>query len=198
MRTTPPADITLPQFTAVFVAFGALTVFALLWPEAVQAELALGRTKATIWTTSILLIPGLVLFPYRALSARIANLAHLFWTFAYLEFLVHAYWAIFIVFGGIADTFRQMGALIAGVNFLLVGWWGLDILLLWTVRGSSPAAARFQIATRSVTFLIFAITLLALRGGPVRSLGIVFVVSIALALAVRLWVREPDDAYAPN
>ena len=195
MKASPPADITLPQFTAAFVAFGALAVLALLWPELTQA-LDLNRTKATIWATTLLLIPALVLYPFHTLSARIANLAHLFWTFAYLMFLLHAYWAVFVIFDGVADTFRQMGPLIASVNFLLLVWWGLDVLLLWTARSQTPRAARFQWATRAFTFLVFAITLIALRGGSVRALGIVFVALVVIALAVRLWARDRSDYVA--
>ena len=195
MKASPPADITLPQFTAGFVAFGLLAVLALLWPELTQA-LDLNRTKATIWATTLLLIPALVLYPFHTLSARIANLAHLFWTFAYLMFLLHAYWAVFVIFDGVADTFRQMGPLIASVNFLLLAWWGLDVLLLWTARSQTPRAARFQWATRVFTFLVFAITLIALRGGSVRALGIVFVALVVIALAVRLWARDRSDYVA--
>jgi hypothetical protein len=195
MKASPPADITLPQFTAAFVAFGLLAVLALLWPEFTQA-LDLNRTKATIWATTLLLIPALVLYPFHTLSARIANLAHLFWTFAYLMFLLHAYWAVFVIFDGVADTFRQMGPLIASVNFLLLAWWGLDVLLLWTARSQTPRAARFQWATRVFTFLVFAITLIALRGGSVRALGIVFAALVVVALAVRLWARDRSDYVA--
>ena len=195
MKASPPADITLPQFTAAFVAFGVLAVLAMLWPELTQA-LDLNRTKATIWATTLLLIPALVLYPFHTLSARIANLAHLFWTFAYLMFLLHAYWAVFVIFDGVADTFRQMGPLIASVNFLLPVWWGLDVLLLWTARSQTPRAARFQWATRVFTFLVFAITLIALRGGSVRALGIVFAALVVVALAVRLWARDRSDYVA--
>jgi hypothetical protein len=123
MKAVPPAGITLPQFTAAFVPFGIFAVSALLWPETTQA-LDLERTKATIWATSILLIPALVLYPFRMASAPVANLAHLYWTFAYLLFLIHAYWAVFVIFDGIVDTFKQMGAATAGANFLLVLWVG--------------------------------------------------------------------------
>lgn len=196
MRATPPADISLPQFTAAFVPFGALALFALLSPET-SPDLDLGRTKATILVTSVMLIPVFVLFPFRTVSTRVANLAHLYWTFAYLLFLLHAYWAVFVIFHGIADTFKQMGTLIAGVNFLLVLWWGLDAVLLWTMRSTSAAAARFQNATRVFTFLVFAITLIVLRGGPARTLGIVLAAAAVLAQVVRLFVRERDDGYAP-
>jgi hypothetical protein len=195
MKPTPPDAVTLPQFTLVFVPFGILVVAALMWPETTQA-LDLDRTKASIWATTLLLMPALVLYPFETASQRVANLAHLFWTFAYLMFLIHAYWAVFVIFHGVKDTFRQMGPLIAGVNFLLVIWWGLDVLLLWTVRSAAPRLARFQWSTRAFTFLVFAITLVALRGGNVRVLGIVFIAAVALALLIRLWARD-RLAYRP-
>jgi hypothetical protein len=188
-KPVPPYGVSLPQFTLVFVAFGLLLIGALMWPE-LTLELDLDRTKATIWTTTFLLLPALVLYPFQTASQRAANLAHLFWTFAYLMFLVHAYWAVYIIFDGVADTFRQMGRLIAGVNFLLVAWWGLDVVLLWVVPSASPAMARFQWTTRIFTFLVFAITLVALRGGSVRILGFIFVGAVAVALLVRLWARD--------
>jgi hypothetical protein len=189
MKAIPPQKVTLGQFTAAFVSWGLLAVIALLGPELTQS-LDLNRTKATIWATTILLIPALVLFPFRSASTRTANLAHLYWTFAYLMFLLHAYWAIFVIFRGISDTFVQMGIPIAGMNFLLLLWWGLDVVLLWAVPSYSPRAERFQRATRVFTFLVFALTLIVLRGGPARVLGYVFVAAVVLALAVRFWARD--------
>jgi hypothetical protein len=133
--------------------------------------------------------------PYRVTTELIAspavsNLAHLFWTFAYLTFLVRAVWAIFIVFHGVADTFREMGLFIAGMNSLLLLWWGLEVVLLWSVRIRSRLLAIFQVATRVFVFLVFALTLLFLRAtGPVRALGVVFVAITLVALAIRFWAR---------
>jgi hypothetical protein len=195
MKAVPPAGITLVQFTAAFVPFGVLAIFALLYPETTQA-LVLDRTKATIWATTIMLIPALILYPFRTASVQVANLAHLYWTFAFLLFLLHVYWAVFVIFDGIADTFRKMGPVIASVNFLLVLWWGFDVLTLWIARSSTPRAARWQWATRTFAFLVFAITL-TVRGGPARTLGIVFIAAVTLALAVRLWVGpQRDENYA--
>ena len=101
-----------------------------------------------------------------------ANLAHLFWLFAWLAFLVHAYWAVFIIFDGVADTFRQRGTFIAGVNFFLVGLWTLDVLLLWTLRRPPDWLRKMQLATRTFAFVVFAITLVALRGGAVAYSGL--------------------------
>src|SRR5262249_37397758 len=148
MRSYPPSGITLGQFTTAFVPFGLLLCAALLQPETTDA-LDLNRTKATILAASVLLIPALALYPFEAMSLRVSNLAHLFWTFAYVTFLVHADWAVFVIFGSVANTFKQMGTLIAGVNFLLVIWWGIEVLLLWTVKSESHRLAVFQLATRT-------------------------------------------------
>src|SRR5207249_2922705 len=107
----PPTGINLAQFTAAFVPFGLLLTVALILPEMSHA-VDLNRTKATIWCATILLLPALVLYPFRSVSILVSNLAHLYGTFAYLIFLVHAYWAVFVIFDGVADTFTQMGALI--------------------------------------------------------------------------------------
>src|SRR4051812_5813759 len=111
-----PEDVTLPQFTAVFAPAAAVLVWALIWPE-LGAALDLGRTRLTIWATTFLLGPALALYLFRSAGRRVANLAHLSWTFAWAVFLVHAWWATFIIFDGPADTFAKMGSLIAGVNF---------------------------------------------------------------------------------
>jgi len=189
MKAVPPDDVTLGQFSAAFLPWGVLVVVALMWPETTQS-LDLNRTKATIWATTVLLIPALMLFPYRSASKRVANLAHLYWTFAYLMFLLHAWWAIFVIFHGIRDTFVQMGTLIASANFLLLVWWGLDVLLLWIVRGTTPRTERFQWATRIFTFLVFALTLAVLRGGSERWLGYALIALVAAAVLVRLWARD--------
>lgn len=183
-----PAGITLPQFTTAFAPFGLLLAWALLAPELGPA-LELGRTKLTIWATSVLLLPALVLYLFRSVGQGVANLAHLFWTVAYLAFLVHAWWATFIVFDGVADTFRKMGTLIAGGNFLLTILWGIDVALLWAWRRPPHWLRRPQLAVRIATFLVFSGTLLLLRGGPVRILGIVFTAAVLIALLLRFWAH---------
>lgn len=186
MHPDRPVAITLAQFTIAFACFSAVVVWALLQPE-LGGALDLGRTKLTIWATTFLLMPALVLYLFRTVDQRIANLSFLFWTFAGLAFLLHAYWAVFIIFDGVADTFRQMGSLVASVNFLLVGLWTLDIILLWTLRRPPGWLSKAQLITRIFAFLVFAITLVVLRGGQVRTLGVVFIAVVLLALLVRAW-----------
>lgn len=184
MTSDSPQGITLGQFTTVFVPFALLLAWSLLQPE-LGGDLELGRTKLTIWATTILLLPALVLYLFRDLGQGVANLAHLFWTAALIAFLVHAYWAIFIIFDGVADTFRQQGPMIAGGNFLLLGLWVLDVLLLWL---APPHRWRriLQDIVRILAFAVFALTLVVLRGGPVQLLGFVFVGVLVVAGVIRL------------
>jgi hypothetical protein len=193
MRPSVPSGISLTQFTTAFVSFGILLSAALIWPENTEA-LDLGRTKATILAASTLLIPAFALYPFVGLSPRVANLARLFWTFAYLTFLVHAWWAVFIIFHGIADTFKEMGTMIAGMNFLLIIWWGIEVVLLWTVRHSAHRFGAFQVATRIYVFLVFALTLLVLRAtAPARALGVALVIATLAAMAIGYWASERTD-----
>lgn len=190
-----PANITLPQFTAAFVPFAVLLVWALLAPE-LQPALELGRTKLTIWATTILLLPALVLYLFRSTGRGVANLAHLLWTFAWITFMVHAGWAVFIIFDGVGDTFVQMGTFIAGANFVLTALWTIDIILLWTVARPPAWLWVAQLVVRALTFLIFAYTLLVLREGAVFVLGVILAAAVVLALLVRGWAhtRAPRAA----
>lgn len=181
---TSPRGITLAQFTVAFVPMGLLLVWALLWPE-MGGDLELGRTKLTIWATTLLLLPALVFYMFRSLGQGTTNLAHLFWTAALAAFAVHAWWAVFIVFDGVIDTFRQQGILIASGNFLLLGLWIADVLLLW-IGIAHRHVQRFQLGVRVFAFVIFALTLVVLRGGAVQVLGFVFVGALALAGLLRL------------
>jgi hypothetical protein len=202
MRPLLASGITLTQVTTAFAPFGILLCGALLYPELTQT-LDLGRTKATILAASALLIPALALYPFAGWSQRAANLGHLFWTFAYLTFLVHAWWAVFVIFHGIGDTFVEMGTTIAGMNFLLVIWWGLEVVLSWIARPDSRAFALFQLATHIFVFLVFALTLLFLRPTVLaRLLGIALVAATLFALAIGYWATsrrsDPQSAGSDN
>lgn len=181
-------DITLGQFTAVFVPAVVLLVWALMKPE-LGGDLDMGRTKLTIWATTILLIPALALYLFRELGPAVTNLAHLFWIAALAVFLAHAWWAIYVIFDGVADTFLRQGILIAGVNFLLLGLWVLDVLILLLVPARHQVPA-LQKLVRLLAFAVFAVTLVALRDGAVQLLGFVFVGGLTAAAVVRILVRS--------
>lgn len=191
-----PKELTLGQFTASFVPAGLLLTGALLWPE-MSRELDLNRTRYTIWVTTFLLIPALALYPFRSISPVIGNTAHLYWSCAYVAYVIHATWAVFIIFDGVADTFRQQGTLIASVNFFLTGLWTLDVLVLWLVRSPGRPLIWFRLATRGFTFVVFAGTLLFLREGMVRWLGAIFTAVVLGAAVVRLLTAKRGPAAAP-
>ncbi len=192
MTKDRPSALTLAQFTAVSVPAGALILWCLIAPE-LGGGLELGRTKLTIWATTFLLIPALGLWLFRTAGQTVSNLAYLFWTGAWVLFVLHAYWAIFIIFDGVADTFAQQGALIAGGNFLLLTVWTIDILMIWLL----PARMQsfwFQLIARLLAFLIFALTLVVLRGGAIQILGFVFAGGLVAAALVRAVVQVPAEA----
>ena len=188
-----PRAVTLLQFSPVFILFGVLLVAALLWPES-TGDLNLNRTRAAIWATTVLLNVALVLHPFRTMSPALNNLAGLSWSFAWLIFLAHAYWAVFVFYNGVADTFTQMGPVIASINFFLVIWWSLDVLLLWIVAAEPRWLDIAHLAARVFAFIVFAATLVILRGGSARVLGIVFTGTVAAALAVSVFARTRNAA----
>lgn len=189
MTRDKPTALTLAQITIVNLTAGLLIIWCMIAPE-LDGDLEMGRTKLTIWATTFLLIPALGLWLIRTAGQTVANLAYLFWTGAWVLFVLHAYWAIFIIFDGVADTFVQQGTLIAGGNFLLLGVWTLDVLMIWLL----PARMQsfwFQLIARLLAFLIFALTLVILRGGAIQILGFVFAGTLVGAALVRAIVQVP-------
>ncbi|WP_299821101.1 hypothetical protein [uncultured Roseibium sp.] len=189
MNHDKPKAVTLAQFTAMSVPTTLLILWTMFAPE-LGGALELGRTKLTIWATTFLLVPALAFWLFRTTNRAIANLGYLFWTAAWVVFLLHAYWAIFIIFDGIADTFVQQGTLIAGGNFFLLAVWTLDVAMIWLLP------ARFQsywvqLVARLLAFLIFALTLVALRGGSIQILGFVFTGILVAGALVRAIVQVP-------
>ena len=177
--------LTLVQFSVAFIPFGVLLVVAMIWPETTE-DPNLNRTLATIWAASVLLGAALVIYPFRNASEGANNLASLFWTFAWVVFLAHAYWAIFLVYYGIADTWREMGPTIAGANFFLTIWWSADVVLGWAIGREPRWLSWAHLAARTFIFLVFAVTLLFLRGGAAQYLGVAFAGTVLLALAARI------------
>lgn len=183
-----PRRLSLEQITLALVATGGVTLWALLAPE-LGGHLDLGRTNLTIWATTFLLLPALAFYLFRTAGQGAANLSHLFWTGAWAIFIVHAYWAVYIIFDGILDTIRQMGIPISAGNFLLTVLWTVDVVILWLPPLARRVPIRVQHLIRFIAFLIFALTLVGLRGGPVQVLGFVFVGVLALAVLLRLLVH---------
>jgi hypothetical protein len=195
MKPTMSAEyrtrINIAQFTCTYIPFALAVTIALLAPE-LTTNLNRYRTIYTIWATTVLLMPTLSLWIFSASGPIAFNCWHLLWTFTYGAFLLHFYWAVFVIFGGIPETFAGMGALIAGMNFFLTAWWGFDVLLSWI----APPWIRWIRIERAgahlFVFAIFVLTTLVLRPTPVtKVLGILLVTITALSLLVWFVVRAP-------
>lgn len=191
MTVSRSEHISLGQFANVYVPFGLLVTLALLAPEQTQNP-DLYRTKLTVWATTVLLIPSLCLFLFWGVSRSANNYWLLLWSFSFLSYLVHFYYGTFVVFDGFSDTFVKQGPLIAGSNFLLTFWWGIDVVLAWVSRSPPKWMWIQRVALHIFVFVVFVTANVFLRGGTIRSLGIAFALIIALSFFIRLYIAQRE------
>jgi hypothetical protein len=183
----PRARISLTQFTNIYAPFALLVCLALLVPEVTQ-NLDQYRTILTIWVTIILLTPALCCFVFSDVAQSAYNYWLLLWTFIYLAYLLHFYWAVFVVFRGIRGTFAGQGNVIAGTNFLLTAWWALDVLLSWLLTSHNRWLWVERVCVHAFVFAVFVVTTLFLRPTPVsRSLGLILAIAVTVCIVVRLF-----------
>jgi len=187
MTVSASEQIRFGQFANVYFSFSLLVALALMVPEQTQNP-DLFRAKYTVWATTILLIPSLSLFFFWGASRQVNNYWLLLWTFSYLSYLVHFYYGTFVVFDGFSDTFLKQGELIAGSNFLLTFWWGIDVVLAWVSRSPPTWMWIQRVALHVYVFIVFVAANVFLRGGAIRSLGIFLAVVVGLCFLIRLYI----------
>jgi hypothetical protein len=159
------------------------------------------RTIFAMWATVVLLVPALC-FHIFSRSDTPNTYWRAFWTFTYLAFLVHVYWAVFGIFGGdFAATFHSQRSANAEAlvehpypDYALTVWWGIDVLLAWTVSDNLKAVRVQRGALHLVVFIMFfAATVIAAKAGPVAHvLGIVMAMVVLSFLVLRGIVQETD------
>ena len=184
-RATGDGGITLGQLTATFVPFGLLLSVALLGAE-VSQNLLLARVRASSWVALALFGAAFCLYLWPGDSPRRRNLWLLFWTFAFLAYLVHFAYSVLGLYGGsLVAVWRSQRPLIAGSNFLVTGWWALDVLLAWLRR-----APKWRSVPRTVIHVIILVTFLVsslvIFGGFVRIPAAVLAAAVVVCLAARL------------
>ncbi len=239
---SPIARLSTPRFWFVFILFAVLIGAAHVAAErraTKDAELAAAlqdraadpwkgqqgefpaphtvvyyRIVFTIWVATILLTVALCFYALRRPSAP-SNYWVLFWTFAYLAYLLHFYWSVGVLFGW--DFTSKDGILHSriGVNpdpekvvcnpipdLVLTVWWGLDVLLAWLVFGRScPKWLRIERGAVSLFAFaaFFGATVLAAKAGPVvRVLGVLMLLSVLFCYVLRIIMRplEPGSLAA--
>ncbi len=187
-------DITLTEFTNTFVPFALLVSMALLAAEATQA-LPKYRMIYAIWASLALTIPSLCLFILPGDTQHQRNYWTLFWTFGYLAYLVHFYYAVFVHYhGSLSEVFSHQGVKIAGPNFLLTGLWGLDVVLAWTADASHRWVRIERVISHIVVIGIFFVSSVVIFKGSVNILGYLMTGSVLVCLAIRLFTKLTPSA----
>ena len=178
--------ITLTELTNTFVPFALLMIAALLVPETKQSVVYY-RVVYSIWLTILFMIPALALFFLPGDPDRKKSYWLLCWTFGYVAFLVHFYYAIGYVFhGSIREVYAQQGPVIATSNFIDLIWWGLDLILAWFVASETRWIRVQRTGIHLYLPLTFFVSAVVIKHGFVRGLGILMTAAVVLSLLIRL------------
>lgn len=157
----------------------------------------------TIWATVILLIPALCFHIFSRSNAS-NTYWRAFWTFAFVAFVIHVYWAVFGTCGG--DWSVVFNSQVAppdhpeclvehpSPDFFLAAWWGLDVVLAWLASDNNKLVRVQRGAVHVLAFIMFfGATVLATKSGIVAHLlGIVMLLAVVGCLVLRLIIREND------
>jgi hypothetical protein len=177
--------ITPAELAVTVLPTGVVLAAALVQP-AWTSDPTLHRIINTIWLATILLIPALCLFALPKAADSRRQYALLLYTCAYAAYMAHFYYAVFVHFGGIRGTFEGMRPPIATTNFVLTGWWTLDLLIAWLVPPSAKWVRVERFAAMTFLYLVFVVTELFLRPTAIKYLGFTMAVVVPLCLLARL------------
>jgi hypothetical protein len=177
--------IGLLEFTLAFVPFGLLLGAALLAAETTM-DLDYYRTVYTIWATVALATPALCAFALPGDSPRKAALWLLFWSFAFIVYIVHAGYAYFGVYhGSFAEFLAGQGVFPAANNVLFTLWWAFDLVLAWVYRGPAAWVQKQRIGAHIYIGGVFVVSTVILKHGFINVLGAILTLSLLLSLAIR-------------
>jgi heme peroxidase len=197
------------RYVFVFIVFlvlmalaeGAAQIKAATVKEGV-ASLDYHRVIFTIRATIVLLTPALCFFIFARSDAR-NSYWRAFWTVAYLALLAHLYWAIFgtchgdvaaILRGDAANIHPQCIVTNPRLDFLLAAWWGIDVILAWSVLDNVKWVQVQRGAVHLLAFVVFfGASVLAEKASVVAHLlGILMALLVVGCFALRIILRESD------
>ncbi len=188
MESTSSAryPIDLLDITLTFVPFGLLLGAALLAGETAD-DPTMSRTVYTIWATTVLVTPALCAFALPGDSARKRSLWILFWTFAFLAYIVHMLYALFGVYQGSFQEFiAGQGVFPAIINVIFTLWWAFDVLLAW-FHDDAPRWVQVQrIAAHVFIGLTFFASTVILKHGFINALGAGMTAATLVCLLARI------------
>jgi hypothetical protein len=161
------------------------------------------RVIFSIWATILLATPALCFHIFSRSDAPNCYW-RAFWTFGYLAFLVHVYWAVWgtcggdwnVVFHSKVATAAYPECLVEhpGPDFFLTAWWGLDVVLAWLLSDNIKWLRAERGAVHVLAFVMFfgAFVLATKAGIVAHLLGILMAIVVVGCLVLRLIVQETD------
>lgn len=181
-------NITLAEFTNVFVPFAILLSASLLAPEARQDVLH-SRIIYTIWVSLGFLIPAVFFFfiPYGRKREAYWLLT---WTAALVAYLVHFYYTFGVTFHwSLSEVYAKQGPVIATSNMLDTVWWTFDVVLAFFVADRKWIRVQ-RVLVHLYVPITFFVSAVLIKHGFVRGLGIAMTVALVVAIVARLVARH--------
>lgn len=165
-------------------------------------RLDLHRTFFTAWAALILVTPALCAFLFRRSSESAARYWLAFWTVSFIAFLVHFYWAVFVMFGGDWNRILQAKGRVSApvLDTIVTVWWGLDVLLAWLIK---PERLLIRMERVLIHLLVFALFFLGSAKEGERTLSKILGIAMALAVLTSFvtwlirWLKKSKRGDAP-
>jgi len=152
-------------------------------------RLDLHRTFFTAWAALILVTLALYTFLLRHSAESAARYWLAFWTVSFIAFLVHFYWAVFVMFGNDWNRILQAkGRVSAPIpDTIVTVWWGLDVLMAWLIKSER---LWIRIERALIHLLVFALFFLgaAKEGERMLSKALGIAMGVAVLISFLIWV----------
>jgi hypothetical protein len=170
--------------TFTFVPFALLLSAALLAAERTES-LDHSRLIYSSWVSLTFATPAVCLFIFP--RTRNGDWELLTWTFSFVAYLVHFYYAFGLTYGwSFAATYTGQGVVIATSNFALTALWTFDVLSSWFGRRDGRWRQVERAAARLLVVVTFVASAVVIFGGFVRVLGVAMIAAVALSVIVRV------------
>jgi hypothetical protein len=180
-----PFAARLLPFTLSFALFG-VGIAAAVVVSLTEQNLNVYRAKFAAWVSLALAGPAICAYVLGLSSPARWSFWRWFWTFGYLAYLVHFYYAIRAFHFSPDDVYAKQGAVIATTNLVVTVWWGLDVLLAWVAPRDARLIEFERLLITALTAVSFFLASVVFRVGFGHNLGIVLTVLAAGCLIYRL------------
>jgi hypothetical protein len=187
---------TLDQLTFAFVPFSLMLAASIL-SAVTQPAVAYARTQFLIWTALVLATPALAEYVLAFGRRPLSNYWRLFWSFAWITYLVHFQYGFGSLFHGqLRAVLVSQGAVVAVSNFLATGLWSFDALVSWITRQRPAWILSVRSVTHLLIFVSFFLSAVIFHSGVVRWLGLAMTVTVGATIVIRVLAAPQPRAQA--